>query len=59
MFDLQSILEAIIIMPFIFIYISLLMKIDDYLDRQIEIQEFTNTINKYIDIENWSAKNEI
>ena len=57
MFDLQSILEAITIMPFIFIYISLLMKLDDYLDRQIEMQEFTNTINKYI--ENWSAKNEI
>lgn len=57
MFDLQSILEAITIMPFILIYISLLMKLDDYLDRQIEMQEFTNTINKYI--EKWSVKNEI
>jgi len=37
MIDLQSILEAITIMPFILIYISLLMKIDDYLDRQIEM----------------------
>lgn len=57
MFDLQSILEAITIMPFILIYISLLMKLDNYLDRQIEMQEFTNTINKYI--EKWSVKNEI
>lgn len=57
MFDLQSILEAITIMPFIVIYISLLMKLDNYLDRQIEMQEFTNTINKHI--EKWSAKNEI
>lgn len=59
MFDLLSMLETITIMPFIIVFISLLMKIDDYLDRQIEIQEFTNTINKHIEDVLRSIKNEI
>ena len=59
MVDLQSILEAITIMPFILIYISLLMKLDDYLDRQIEMQEFTNTIDKYIENVLLGIKNEL
>lgn len=42
-------LESFIILPFILIYIDILIQIDNYIDMQIEMITFANEIKNKLD----------